>query len=170
MQDVNRSARHSLFSIGSALLLAAGTAAQSLSPKPSAVQYVTVEPAASAQVVAPGGSVSLWLDVTPKPNIHVYAAGAKDVTPVALIVSPAAGIRPGKPKYPAAELLASPGADSPVPVYRKPFRIVQPIAISKTAKPGQALTIAAALNYESCDDRLCYPPSSIPVNWVVKVR
>src|SRR5262249_32318548 len=110
-------------------------------------------------------------DVTPKPNIHVYAAGAKGFTPVTLILLPVAGmISTGRAIYPAAELLESPGSNAPVPVYRKPFRIVQPVTIARTAKAGEMLTIAGALNYESCDDRMCFPLLSIPVNWTLKLK
>ena len=161
---------HAVFNAGVGLVFAAASMGQLLAPRPAAVQHVTVASGAAADAVAPGGSVSLWVDVMPKPNIHVYGPGAKEFTPVALKVSPAPGTKALKPKYPAPELLESPGSDKPVPVYRTQFRIVQPIAVSKTAKPGQTLDISGTLNYESCDERLCYPLLSIPINWTVKVR
>ena len=114
--------------------------------------------------------MQLWVDVTPKPKIHVYAQGAKGFTPVALVVSKIAGVTAGKPKYPPSERFASPGTDGPVPVYAKPFRIVQPIAVGRKTRSGQVLNIAGTLTYESCDDRICYPAASIPVVWTVKVR
>jgi hypothetical protein len=50
-------------------------------------------------------------------------------------------------------------------VYRSEFRIAVPIVISATTKHNDPLTIGAAINYQACDDRLCYPAASIPVLW-----
>jgi len=144
--------------------------AQTLAPKPSAIQHVTVAVNGPSDAVTPGSTVTLSVEVTPKPNIHVYASGAKGFTPVALILSPSAGILAGKPTYPPAELLDSPGSDAPVPVYHKPFRILQPVTIARTAKAGEMFNVAGVLNYESCDDRMCFPMLSIPLNWSVRVR
>ena len=32
------------------------------------------------------------------------------------------------------------------------------------------LTIAGTLEYQACDDRLCFTPRSIPVSYTVKLR
>jgi hypothetical protein len=32
------------------------------------------------------------------------------------------------------------------------------------------VTIAGTLEYQACDDRLCFPPRSIPVSYAVKLR
>ena len=143
---------------------------QTLASAPPAVQRVDVVGRMSVESVPPGGTVVLWADVTPKRNIHVYAPGAKGFEAVALIVSRKAGLAFGKPKYPAGELLASPGVDQRVPVYVKTFRMTQPLTLDRTVKSQTILTIAGAVNYQACDDRLCYPTASIPVNWTIKVR
>src|SRR5207253_2503639 len=100
---------------------------QTLAPKPSTLQHITVNPSTSAAVVAKGGAVTLWADVAPKPNIHVYATDREGLTPLRLVVTPRSDVTFGKVKYPPAEVAASAGATQPVPVYRKPFRVAQPI-------------------------------------------
>jgi Thiol:disulfide interchange protein DsbD, N-terminal len=135
--------------------------AQSLLAPKSTVQHVT----ATASVVrGADGSVTLALDVTPNPRIHVYAAGAKDFTPVSLILTPQPAVTPGKPVYPKADVAAAFGSDD-APAYSKTFRVAQPV----TLKGGSAkeLTISGALNYQACDDRICYPVSSLPVTWTI---
>jgi hypothetical protein len=136
----------------------------------STVQYVSVAVGPDQAVAAPGGSVSLWVDVTPKPNIRVYGAGAKGFTPVALTVSMPPEVSAGRPKYPSTELLETPGLDERVPVYRTTFRIVQPITVARTAKRNSIVMIAGTLKYESCDDRLCYPLASLPISWNIHVQ
>lgn len=158
-----------LFACGSAFLTTAAFA-QSLTLKPPTVQYVSVVGSTSVPSAAPGAPLTLWADVTPKANIHVYAPGAKDVIPVALVMTPRSGITFSKPSYPAGELSATVGVDAPVPVYNKTFRIAQPIVLARPLISGETVTLAGAVNYQACDDRVCYPPASMPVMWSVKVQ
>jgi hypothetical protein len=76
----------------------------------------------------------------------------------------------GKVKYPAAEMSVSAGATEPVPVYRKPFRLAEQITVTAPAKSGDVVTIAGVINYQACDDRLCYPTASMPLTWAVTVK
>ena len=145
--------------------------AQSLLLKPSTPQHITVDPSTSASTVAKGGVVTLLVDVIPKPNIHVYATNREDLTPVTLVLAPHANVKAaGKARFPEAEIWVSAGATSPVPVYRKPFRISQPVTISVSARSGEAMTITGAVKYQACDDKLCYPEESVPVVWTVSVK
>jgi hypothetical protein len=165
--DYNGGMRVKAFAAVALLAATTPALAQSLLGKP-APQHASVTPSASAPSVAPGGKLTLWADVTPFPAIHIYAAGAKDFTPVALIVTPIAHVKLGKPVYPKADAHA-PGDVDPAPAYTQPFRIAVPVDIAGTA-PGGPMTISGALNYQACDDRLCYPVSSAPVTWQVVVR
>ena len=150
-----------------AVVAAAG---QTLTLTPSSVQYVSVDGMASARTVAPGGRVTLWADVKPKSGFHVYAPGAKDFMPVALVMTPRAGTTFGKPAYPTSILSTAAGAGKPVPVYSAPFRIAQLVTLARTARSGDTLTLSAAVNYQACDHRLCYPAASIPVTWTLTVQ
>lgn len=143
--------------------------AQDLALKPASVQHVTVTSGVSG-VVTPGARITLWVDVAPNAGMRVYAAGAKDFLPVALVMTPHAAATPAKAAYPPSELDAHSGAPGPVPVYTHTFRITQPVTISRTAKAGDTFTLAAAVNYQACNDRLCYPAASAPVLWSLQVR
>ena len=151
-------------------LVAAWSAqAQSLLAKPG-VQHATVVASASMPGAAPGAVVTLWADVTPKPSIHIYAEGAKDFTPVSLVVTPNASITAARPKYPKPDRALTPGATEAVPVYTRTFRIALPVTLKSAVKSGDVLTIAGALNYQACDDALCYPVTVAPVVWTVAVK
>lgn len=154
-----------------ALLLSAHTAwAQTILPKPSPSQHIVVTASASADSTTPGGSVTLWADVTPKLGLHVYASDANGTTPVALTLAPHARVTKGKPKNPASEMVRTVGELLPVAAHRKPFRIEQPITVARTTKTGEALTIAGLVNYQACDDRVCYPAGSVPVSWTITIK
>jgi len=133
------------------------------------VQHAKVESSASATRVAPGGVVMLRVDVTPNPAVHIYADGAKDVTPVALTLTrnPAVTIAPVK--YPKSERVPDPASLAPVPAYAHAFRIEVPATLSSSAKAGDVLTLGGVLTYQACDDRMCYPVSSAPVTWQIRV-
>jgi DsbC/DsbD-like thiol-disulfide interchange protein len=57
-----------------------------------------------------------------------------------------------------------------VPAYKQPFRIALPVTIKSTSKKGDVVTIAGAVRYQACDDRLCYPVTAAPVSWTVSVK
>lgn len=150
--------------------LGAGTLqAQSLLAKPT-VQHATVIASASAAAASAGGALTLWADVAPQPSIHIYAEGAKEFTPVALVLTPNAAVKARRPVYPKPDAATAPGSTDAVPAYTQPFRIALPVTIAPTAKPGDVVAIAGAVRYQACDDRLCYPVTSAPVMWQVTVK
>ena len=63
-----------------------------------------------------------------------------------------------------------------VPVYQRPFRVVQDVMLDPSCESAAALrdlttmTIAATLNYQACDDKLCFSPQSVPLSWTVNVK
>jgi len=154
------------------LVLVALALAQTLLPKPSTLQQITVEPSTSAATVAKGGVVTLWADVTLKPKIHVYATDKQGFTPISLAVTPQPRISVGKVNYPPAETGLTPGIDMlvPIPMYTKPFRLAAPITIGSSAKAGEALTITGTVTYQACNETLCFPAASLPLTWVVTLK
>jgi len=129
---------------------------------------LTFTTAAGAPSVKPGGTVKVFVDVTPRPKMHVYAPGAKDYLPIALELN-SAGVRAGKLTYPASQDLYFEPTKEHVPVYRSPFRLTQDVVVAATAKPG-TLIITGVLKYQACDDTICYNPVTEPVSWTVTVK
>ena len=52
--------------------------------------------------------------------------------------------------------------DEKVPVFQKPFRLTQDVTLDKSAKSGSTVTVSGTVNYQACDDAVCYPPASLP--------
>ena len=123
---------------------------------------------------AAAGKVTLFLDVTPKPGIHVYAPGSKDYIPISVKLDAAAGVKPGKLTYPKSEMMTF--GDEQVPVFQKPFRLTQEITLDKAAASGGAggaggaVSVAATVHLQACDDRVCFPPENVPVKWSVTLK
>jgi len=79
--------------------------------------------------------------------------------------------------YPAAESYHFEPLDETVPVYVEPFRIVQEITIPMSpeiaalaGEPDARLTIEGTLEYQACDDEICYLPVDVPVSWEFEWR
>jgi hypothetical protein len=122
--------------------------------------------------VKPGAKAMLFVDVTPNPNIHVYAPGAKDFIPITVKFenpgSTSTNVKIGKLTYPKSELMTF--ADEKVPVFQKPFRLTQEVTVPGSLKSGASVPIKASVDYQACDDKVCYAPESVPVSWMLTVR
>jgi DsbC/DsbD-like thiol-disulfide interchange protein len=122
--------------------------------------------ATPVEVAATGGKVSLAVDVTPKPGIHVYAPGTENYIPISIKLDPAAGVKAGKLTYPKSEMMTF--GDEKVPVFQKPFRLTQEVTLDKAA--AGAGTVSGTVHLQACDDRVCFPPENVPVKWNVTVK
>jgi DsbC/DsbD-like thiol-disulfide interchange protein len=127
---------------------------------------------ATEATVAPGGKLSLFVDVTPKPTMHVYAPGQKEYIPVSLALEPNPALKTSPARFPKAETLVLPAINETQLVYSKPFRIVQDVTVARAdgSKPGDTLTLKGTLRYQACDDAICYLPINVPLTWSIAVK
>lgn len=131
---------------------------------------------ATDTTVAPGTHFSILLDVKPSKGIHVYAPGVSGYKPIALTIEPQPWLVVSGATYPAAQDYYFKPLDEHVKVYQHPFRIVQDLAIDASSEAQAALknisamTIKGVLQYQACDDRICFSPQIIPLTWTVTVR
>ena len=134
-------------------------------PKPGHAIVLPSPPEVSGKA---GAKVALFVDVTPKPNIHVYAPGNEFYIPITVKLNPQADVKAGKLAYPKSEMATI--ADERVSVFQKPFRLTQEVEVGKAAKPGSSIVVAGTVNYQACDDKVCFPPESAPVSWTIAVK
>ena len=60
---------------------------------------------------AAGAKLALFVDVTPKPGIHVYAPGSKDYIPITVKLNAQPEIKAGKVAYPKSEMMTLRGRE-----------------------------------------------------------
>ena len=132
---------------------------------------------ASDSVVAPGNRFSLVVDVTPKAEMHVYALGDHTYQVIRVTLHAPEFLQSHDTNYPAAESYHFEPLDETVPVYSEPFRIVQEITIPMSreiaalaSEPDARLKIEGTLQYQACDDEVCYLPVDVPVSWEFEWR
>jgi hypothetical protein len=132
--------------------------------------HITMATSASAGEASPGAIIRLFVDVIPDPKVHVYAPGAKDYLPITLVVTPRPGIKVGKLAYPKSQDWYFEPLKEHVPVFQAPFRLEQTVTLGPSLKAGDKVTVAGVLNYQACDDVVCFNPVSAPVSWTVTVK
>jgi len=131
---------------------------------------------ATDSVVAPGTHFSLVVDVTPERRVHVYAPGVTGYRPIALTIEPQPAVIAREARFPKASDYFFKPLNEHVPVFDRPFRILQDVALDASReseamlKDRDALTIRATLDYQACDDKTCFNPQSIPLSWTVRLR
>jgi DsbC/DsbD-like thiol-disulfide interchange protein len=138
-------------------------------PSRTDTKHLTITTSTGAPSAAPGERLSLYVDVSPKPKMHVYAPDQTDYIPIELKVEPASSFRAQAIQYPAAEQFYFEPLKETQRVYSKPIRMTVPIALARNAAAGP-LTIKGTVRYQACDDAICYLPQTIGVTWKVTVK
>jgi DsbC/DsbD-like thiol-disulfide interchange protein len=135
-----------------------------------ASKHAAIETGPQTLTAAAGTMVALFVDMTPKAGVHVYAPGAKDYLPVKLTLKPQPDVKVGKLTYPKAEMVFFAPLNETVPVFDKAFRLTQDLTLAKSLKPGSTVTLTGTVDFQACDDKLCFVPESVPVSWTVTVK
>lgn len=135
---------------------------------PQETPHLQLKTSASRASARAGEKITLRLDVTPKPHMHVYAPGQDGYIPIQLTLTADAAFTAAPAKYPAGTQYTMPALNETQLVYAAPTRITQEI----TVRPGAAgtLHIKGAVRYQACDDAICYLPKTVPVEWTVAVK
>jgi DsbC/DsbD-like thiol-disulfide interchange protein len=132
-------------------------------------RHLTITTSAAPAAGRPGQRAVLNIDVAPKPKMHVYSPDQpkeQDYMPIALTVETGEGFKLEKPRYPASEKLFFAPLKETQHVYSKPFRITQPIVITRDSAAAP-LTITGTVRYQACDDAICYLPQTVKVKWEI---
>ena len=131
----------------------------------------------SNPIITNGSMFSLAVDVEPNKNMHVYAPGADDMGYRVI------GLKHGPPRnlsdskvlnFRNQKFITLKPLDEHVPVYLRPFTILQQAVVDASAekeeelKAIQALTLSGSLDYQACDDAICYLPVSVPVTFTLE--
>jgi hypothetical protein len=137
--------------------------------------HLSMKATISDDTVAPGSRVTVAIDITPARNIHVYAPGA-DYQVIALTLDPDPLLVTHPVQYPKSERYHFKPLNETVPVFQKPFRLTQDVTIAatreaqKTLAGRKTLALSGKLDYQACDDSICFRPASIPFTFELKVK
>jgi Disulphide bond corrector protein DsbC len=126
--------------------------------------------------VEAGISHTVTLDVTPRRTMHVYAPGKHDYQVVGLALDPQPWAKLEPTKYPPSEKYHFAPLNETVEVYSQTFRLTREVTLLDTPDARKALagqssvTLSGRLEYQACDDKVCYQPSKVPITFVVTLK
>lgn len=135
--------------------------------------HLAVTAAIADRQLAPGRRTTIVADVTPGPAMHVYAPGRHSYQVVRLVIEPQPWLTTHATRYPASSLYYFAPLDERVEVYTDTFRLQQDVTVRATKDAvsrlaGQrSLTLRGRLEYQACDDKICYAPAVVPLEWNV---
>jgi hypothetical protein len=138
--------------------------------------HVTIAASLSDAVAAPGQRLALIADITPARGMHVYAPGKHDYQVVRLVIDPQPWLRVHDGVYPASEIYHFKPLDERVEVYLKPFRLRRDLTLLATPEAQKLLgamstvTITGAIDYQACDDKVCFNPARVPISFEMSLN
>ena len=137
--------------------------------------HLTLTAYPSDPSVTVGTRFSIAIEIVPNPNIHVYAPGAEQMgyRVIGLTMAPVPHVRFEPVEFPASEIYHFEPLDERVRVYQQPFMLLQEVVISGAAEVEEALagldalTLTGTLDYQACNDELCFDPVSVPLSFTL---
>jgi hypothetical protein len=130
---------------------------------------------ANDATLTPGHKTTLVIEIEPRPKIHLYAPGAKGYLAVDWQMDQSKAWNALPTVFPTSHMLNLPAINETVPVFSDRIRLVRDLTLGPEADLQSALgtdrvlAVAGSLQYQACDDKLCYFPKTIPITWNFKV-
>jgi peroxiredoxin len=158
------------------ILMRAGIGAAPVQATQASTQHLDFSAYPSDAAVSLGTRFSLAVEVTPKNGMHVYAPGASNYRVISLNISSQPHVRTTPVRYPASEIYHFVPLNERVPTYQKPFLLALDVVAEATPEGRKAfagkteLVVNGTLEYQACDDKICYNPVSLPVSWKVALK
>ena len=160
----------------SSIIARVGGQGEAVAGTQASTEHLEIQTYPSDAAVAPGNRFAIIFDVKPRPRMHVYAPGASGYRVVTVQIQPQPFVRVLPLKYPTSEIYFFKPLNERVPVYQKPFTLVQEVILegqpeAQAAFRGKdSLTLTGTLDYQACDDKICFNPASAPFSWTVALR
>jgi hypothetical protein len=106
----------------------------------------------------------------------VYAPGTHSYQVVRVAFDPQPWLRTYSIQYPPSEIYQFKPLNERVEVYARPFRLTNDLTIlatpdmQKVLASLESITITGALEYQACDDKVCFNPSRVPLTFTLKLK
>ena len=131
---------------------------------------VDVTPVLEADVLHSGQSVRAAVQVRLQDGFHVNSNEPleKYLIPTSLQFAPLEGVSIDSLAYPEALHLVTGGSETPLAVFEKEFAIGVSMSIDASVATGEHVLLGR-LNYQACDENVCYRPDERPVQIALRV-
>ena len=123
----------------------------------------------------PGQRITLAVDITLPPRVHVYAPGVTGYVPLRWNIPQFGAFRLDPAVYPKPKRLRLAAIHETSLVYERSIRLTQTVTLAHAPEleplldSSRDLSIPGELRYQACDDRECFVPETVPLKWKVHV-
>ena len=153
--------------IATVLLWPASTEAQ---PKRISIALSNV---AEADAAHPGTTHRVAIEARLEPQgsgLHVNSNEPLEefLIPTVLTLDPPPGVELGGVAWPTPILFESAGSEQPLAVFEEEFVIGAALTLEADLPPGDYV-VPGSLRYQACDERMCYIPTTVPVEFALRV-
>ena len=134
-------------------------------------KHASVSTAASTPIAMPGHRILLSLEIDLPARMHVYAPGVSGYIPVEWKMDQTGGTKLHSVQFPAPEKLYLKAIKETALVYRRKVRLTREVtfgqesALKPLVSPSGELVLKGSFRYQACDDRECYIPETVPIEW-----
>ena len=139
--------------------------------------HMTLRIGSDVSAVMPGGHVSLLVEFTPADKVHIYAPGQDSYLPIVLdLKSPSPFVTVSPTSFPPSTTYVFEPTNEHFKVYSARTRLVRKVTIADVpglhtdAARTRPFTFLGMLRYQACDDRVCFQPNSVAVNWTIGLK
>jgi len=134
-------------------------------------RHVVLTTAASTAIAMPGHRILLSVEIDLPNRMHVYAPGVKSYIPAEWNMDQTGGTRAEPVLFPAPEKLYLKPIKESALVYRRKVRLTREITFGQEStlkplvSPSGELVLKGSFRYQACNDRECYLPETVPIEW-----
>jgi len=156
----------------------AGTVLLSISPdsregwREAKTKHLTLRWRSADSSVRGGSRTALLVEVSLPRKMHVYAPGVGgSYIPIRLNMEKSEVLASlHEAEFPRSKTLHLKAIKETVPVYEGTFRISQDVTFVQqkpllAAAADGKVTVKGEFRYQACDDKQCFPPPAVPLEW-----
>lgn len=156
--------RHVFFASVFLCFLAGYSAGQINPPK------LQVKPLLASDAAHPGSIIKAAVVVRVEPGFHIndHKPSLEYLIPTEMTFDPLTQVRVEKEVYPKGQPKKFKFADTPLSVYEGTFLVGVLLRAAPSTPPG-AYALKGKFKYQACNEEVCFPPASVPLEFTVKV-
>jgi hypothetical protein len=157
------------------IMMKLGAASTPIQAMKISADHVDITTYSSDPVIAPGNRFALAVNVTPAQHVHVYAQGAQGYRAMNFEMADQPYVRFLPLAYPGSEIYFFKPLQERVPVYQRPFTLLQEVVLEVSPDAARALAgrtelkLSGSLQYQACDEKQCFNPASVPLSWTLQL-
>jgi len=114
-------------------------------------------------------SLEIPIQVTDPYHIQANPASLPRLIPTTVELVGDGGIEVGAPMYPKGSIYRQQGSQETISVYSGKIAVKLPLSVKPGAKPGDYV-LKGKLKYQACDEKICYFPTTLPLEIPLQVK